>query len=195
MGGTSFCIVGEQGAGKSTIADYMKKKFPGHERITSGQMWDRIVGRQLTHYERTVVQKEIVAERGEGYFVDFVMKWIKGVREKNPGRQFLVEGIRSREIFDALRKYFGRGMLFIGVTADEKVRSGRLSARDSAEEKTSEREKIDGAQFDLRSMVRDCDVVIANDFGDVESLYEKVESTLREIGEDAKVPGVQDIHF
>lgn len=184
----SFCIVGEQGVGKSTITDYLKKKFPNHESLTSGQLWDEIVGRPLTHYERTVIQRKIVAERGEGYFVDFMMKWVADKRKEDPDKQFIIEGIRSREVFEALRKYFGKSMLFIGITAEEKIRLGRLSGRDGSEEKIREREKIDSAQFDLRNMVKDCDVIVKNDFEDKEPLYRKLDSILRETDENAEVP-------
>lgn len=188
MRSVSFCIVGEQGVGKSMIADYLKKKFPRHERITSSHLWDEIVGRPLAHHERAVVQRKIVAERGELYFVNFMMKWIASKRKEDMDKQFIIEGIRSREVFEALRKYFGRRMLFIGAVANKKIRLRRLYDRDKSWEKIKEREKIDSTQFDLRNMVKDCDVIVKNDFEDKEPLYRKLDSVLRETNENAEVP-------
>lgn len=173
----SYCIVGLQGAGKGVVSSYLQRLCPAHHVIRSGPLWDEIAGRKLTHYERTVFQKEVVAEKGENYFVGFMMGKIRGAREQDPRAQFIVEGIRSREVFDSLRSYFDGGMLFIGVTADREVRYGRLGQRDG-EHDIEDRERRDDAQFDLKSLVEMCDVRLENNYRDRGPLFKAVDRLL-----------------
>lgn len=175
----SFCIVGPQGAGKSTAADHLRKIFPDHETISSGPLWDEILGKHLTHYERTLVQKNIVAEKGEKFFVDYMIGKIKRMQEFEPSRGFIVEGIRSPEIFHALREHFGKQMTFVWLDADHAVRRNRSEERED-DRNFEDRERRDDEQFHIKDLAVMCDVRLRNDSADREKLYHELDRILRQ---------------
>lgn len=178
MGKRSFCIVGPQGSGKSTASSYLREKFPDHVYLLSSSLWEEMAGKKMTHYEKTVFQKDIVGKHGEKFFVDMFIKRIGGELEKNPGAEFIVDGIRSREVFEALRKFFGGGMLFIGMTADQDVRQSRFEGRDGDSSKFQDREKRDDDQFHVKELVGMCDVIIVNNFSSKEELFREIDSVI-----------------
>jgi dephospho-CoA kinase len=170
----SFCIVGPQGAGKSTVASYLKTIFPDYVVISSGSLWDEILGKHLTHYERTVEQKKIVAEKGEGFFVQFLTDKIRRARESDPATGFVVEGVRSREVLEALRYFFGPEMFFVWVSADDGTRMRRSEGRGD-EHDFQDRERRDEEQFHVKDLRELCDTSIANNSDDKQAVYREVD--------------------
>lgn len=176
----SFCVIGEIGSGKTTTVEYLRKKFPDHELITSSRLWNGVAGRELTHYEAIIFQREIIAKHGEKFLVNILVKKIEDVRKSAPEKQFIVDGIRSQENLDALKKLFGKSIIFIGMVADKSTRHDRLAGRDG-EDKFLERQGIEDRQFPLESMIQQCDVRITNNFTEKESLYKEIEKITRQL--------------
>lgn len=174
----SFCIVGPQGSGKSTAASRLREMFPNHVYMLSSRLWEKMAGRDMTHYEKTVFQKNIVDERGEQFFVDMFIGEIEKKLAEDSGAKFIVDGIRSREVFDALRKFFGAKMLFIGMTADDSVRKQRSAGRDADGGKFEDREMRDDSQFHVKDLVGLCDAVIVNNFQSRDELFSELESKI-----------------
>lgn len=173
----SFCIIGELGSGKTTTVNYLMEKFPDYELVTSSRLWNEVAGRELTHFEAAVFQREVVAKHGEKFLTNLLIKKLESSRRENPERQFIVDGIRSQENMDALRGFFGKGMLFIGMVASRETRHDRISSRDGGE-KFDERQGLEDRQFPLEEMIAQCDVRIANNSSDKESLYAEIDKVV-----------------
>ncbi len=174
----SFCIVGPQGSGKSTASAHLREMFPNHVYLLSSGIWEEYAGRKMTHYEKTLFQKEVIRKHGEKFFVEMFLTRIKREIDANPGAEFIVDGIRSRDVFDALRNFFGGRMLFVGMTADESVRRARFEERDGEGSNFQDRERRDDEQFHVKDLVNLCDVVIVNNFDNKEELLRKLDSVI-----------------
>lgn len=172
--GLSFCVVGEIGSGKTTTVEYLRRKFPEHELVTSSRLWNGVAGREMTHEEAAVFQRDVIAREGEGFHTRLLIGKIESSLSADPSRRFIVDGIRSQENFDALKRLFGGKMLFIGMLADKGTRRGRISSRDGGDG-FEERQRLEDSQFPIASMVEQCDVRIVNDFPDKESLFREID--------------------
>ena len=180
MSEISFCFVAPQGSGKSLISKYVHSKYPHYKMIRSGPTWDLILGQKLSHYERTIRQKEIVEKHGEQYFVNFVMEnLIEKHRKEDPNTRFIVDGLRSKELLDALRNYFGKEMAFIGVMTDSEIRFNRLVKRDDPE-KVKERDRRDEEQFRITELTHSCDIKLVNNYDQEHMIYKDVDKLIRE---------------
>jgi dephospho-CoA kinase len=176
-------ITGTLGAGKGTIADYLKKKGFGYYSVREF-LTEEIQRRGLpvNRDSMVVVANELREKHGASYILDTLYK-----RAAATGRDAVIESIRTVGEVQALRK---NGMLLLAIDANPHIRYSRVQFRKSETDHISfeefmaheqrESESDDPARQNLRHTVALADFTLNND-GTEEDLYHQVDSVLEKI--------------
>lgn len=170
--------IGHNYAGKSDFCDYVVQKYPFYEKVTTGHLWDFYAlknglikdGETLSHYQRTVIGRQAVAQHGEKIMTEMLQEKLEMLMQKDTKRKFLIDGVRHEDSINFLRSYL-KDIAFVGIIADVNVRLQRALSRGESEETFYRREEEDGKYFRLDELIEKfCDIKILNNI-DNKNLY------------------------
>ncbi|MGC8538885.1 MAG: AAA family ATPase [Candidatus Micrarchaeia archaeon] len=157
-----ICITGMRGAGKSSVADILKKKgfaiFEMHDAIIS-----EMKKRKLEINNETMKEFAINIRKRLG--PDIVARKTYSMIRRSKNKNVVITGVRS----DAELKYFkshAKDIVVVSVSAPQKIRFMRLRKRKRSDDVKSmsaflEREKAE-KKLGIVSALNDADYIIAN---------------------------------
>ncbi|NTU66434.1 MAG: AAA family ATPase [Candidatus Moranbacteria bacterium] len=122
-----FGLIGEKGAGKGTVSDYMIEKYGAVHYGTS-----KILRRTLEDIHLPVTRDNLVKLAlvlKEGYGPTIIIDSLIHDMEKNGSDILIADGIRMHGDVDPFRKKYGENFYLVYVTADLKLRYERTKAR------------------------------------------------------------------
>lgn len=176
-------ITGTNGAGKGTVANYLRAKGFGYYSVReflTEEIQKR--GLPLNRDSMVVVANELRREHGPSYILDTL--YAKAVQA---GTNAVIESIRTVGEVESLRAL---GMLLLAVDADPNIRYSRVQFRKSEtdhvtfekfmEDELRESEGDDPGKQNLRHTVALADFKINND-GTEEDLYAQVDAIIEKI--------------
>ncbi|MHA1506908.1 MAG: nucleoside monophosphate kinase [Candidatus Asgardarchaeia archaeon] len=179
-------LIGPIGSGKSTVAEYLEKKYSFY-RITMGDLVREIArkrGVEETRENLQRIQKEFVDKYGWDYFARKVIEKIK-----NSGKdKIIIDGMRRPNDVILPKKEF-KDILIILVDASPETRFKRLQERKrpgfpKTYEEFKEHERREFELFKFNETLKFVDCKIVNNDSSKESLYRKVDEVLKKYGFD-----------
>jgi dephospho-CoA kinase len=120
-------LIGEKGAGKGTVSDYLIEKYGAIHYGTS-----KILRRTLEDLHVPITRDNLVKLAlvlKEGYGPSIIIDSLIQDMEKNGSDVIIADGIRMHGDVDPFRKKFGENFFLVYVTADLKLRFERTKAR------------------------------------------------------------------
>ncbi|MDQ1284337.1 MAG: hypothetical protein QG620_685 [Patescibacteria group bacterium] len=120
-------LIGEKGAGKGTVAEYLIKKYGAVHYGTS-----KILRRTLEDLHVSVTRDNLVKLAlvlKEGYGPSIIIDSLIQDMEKNGSDIIIADGIRMHGDVEPFRKKYGKSFFLVYVTADLKLRFERTKAR------------------------------------------------------------------
>ncbi len=124
-------LIGEKGAGKGTVSDYLKEKYNAVHYGTS-----KILRRTLEDIHVPVTRDNLVKLAlvlKEGYGPSIIIDSLIKDMEKNGSNVIIADGIRMHGDVEPFRKKYGKNFYLVYVTADLKLRYERTKARKEKE--------------------------------------------------------------
>ncbi len=180
---TILGITGTNGAGKGTVADYLKAKGFGYYSVReflTAEIQKR--GLPVNRDSMVEVANNLRQQHGPSYILDTLYSLAK-----QEGKDAVIESIRTVGEVKALR---ANGMLLLAVDADPNIRYSRVQFRQSEtdhvtfekfmEDELRESEGDDPGRQNLRHTVALADFKLNND-GTQEDLYAQVDSVIEKI--------------
>lgn len=173
-------ITGTLGAGKGTVAEYLKEKGFNHYSVREF-LTEEIVkrGMPVNRDSMVAVANELRQKNGSSYILDQLY-----AQAQAQGKDAVIESIRTVGEVQELRK---KGMLLLSVDADPHVRYSRVQFRKTEtdhisfetfmEHELRESEGDDPGKQNLRHTVKLADYHVTND-GTVEDLRVQVNAIL-----------------
>ena len=174
-------IIGTIGAGKGTVAEYLKQKgfkhFSAREYIVE-EIKKR--GLPINRDSMNLVGESLRAEHGASYVIDQLYD-----RAVHAGGDAVIEAVRTTGEVDSLKS---KGVAVIAIDADPRIRYERILIRKSATDHVSfekflfdeKRESLakDPARMNVPQCIVLADVVFYNDT-DVQTLYKQIDQFLK----------------
>ncbi len=176
-------ITGTNGAGKGTVADYLKSKGFGYYSVREFLIEEiRTRGLPLNRDSMVEVANLLRQQHGASYILDTLF-----VRAEKEGKDAVIESIRTVGEVESLRKH---GMLLLAVDADPNIRYSRVQFRKSEtdhvtferfmEDELRESQGDDPSRQNLKHTVALADFTLNND-GTEEDLHAQVDSVIEKI--------------
>jgi dephospho-CoA kinase len=173
-------ITGTLGAGKGTVADYLKEKGFGYHSVREFLIEEiQKLGLPVNRDSMVEVANALRRRHGASYILDTLY-----ARALNDGKDAVIESIRTVGEVDELKK---KGMLLLAVDADPHLRYSRIQFRKTEtdhisfetfmEHELRESEGDDPSRQNLRHTVKRADYTIRND-GAIEDLQMQVDAIL-----------------
>jgi dephospho-CoA kinase len=176
-----IALVGMPGAGKTDAATYLKKK--GLPVITFGKIInDYIEKNHMPHDEKNHQQLRLALRKKYGQEAMAVLNSEKIKKALKKNLIVVIDGMRSWEEYEYLKKHFPKVKIFIvALFADKEMRYRRISKR-------KHRSKLYGQLRDINELISThmgptiayADYLIKNNFS-VEEFHDKLEEAYREI--------------
>jgi adenylate kinase len=176
-----IALVGMPGAGKTDAATYLKEK--GLPVITFGKIInDYIEKNHLPHDEKNHQQLRVALRKKYGQEAMAVLNSEKIKKALKKNLIVVIDGMRSWEEYEYLKKHFPKVKIFIvALFADKEMRYRRISER-------KHRSKLYGQLRDINELISTnmgptiayADYLIKNNFS-VEEFHDKLEEVYREI--------------
>jgi len=182
-------LTGENCAGKSTIAEYLKKKSFYYYSLSD-------VIREELKAEGKAITRENLIKKGNGMREKFGPDILatKLAQKMHDDKNYVVDSIRNPAEVEALKK-LGRFFLFY-VTAPAQVRFARIKSREREEDPQTfeafqeiEKLEMDNAEKtkqNLKGTFALADKRIVND-GELNELHDNVNQMLAEVSDDFKL--------
>ncbi len=167
-------LCGRIGAGKDVVADFLVNNY-GFKKIVMSDIIKEEMKKEGIEPTRENMQnfsKEMKEKYGKGVWAKKTLEYIHAYGIKNA----IISGVRDTEEVKEFRK--DPNFILIGIRAPAELRYKRLIARgEKKDPKTIEearaQDKREEEIFDLISKCEsEADVLITNDFKDLESFYE-----------------------
>ena len=120
-------LIGEKGAGKGTVSDYLIEKYGAVHYGTS-----KILRRTLEDIHVPITRDNLVKLAlvlKEGYGPSIIIDSLIQDMEKAESNIIIADGIRMHGDVEPFRKKFGQNFFLVYVTADLKLRYARTKAR------------------------------------------------------------------
>lgn len=175
-------FVGELGAGKTVICNYLKSKYSANSYRFSDPLRD-ILNRVYLDQSRENMQNLSTILRAQ-FGQDLLAKIMANDAGKDGGEIVTVDGVRRFPDIEHLLKLEGFHLVY--VTAESKLRYERIITRnqnpgesDISYEEFLESEKSE-ADISIKGVSKEAGFTIENN-GSMEDLYNKVEDLLNEI--------------
>lgn len=177
-------LTGTLGAGKGTIAEYIKQKGFKHYSVRAYLIEEVKKRRMPVNRDNIVmVANDLREKNSPSYLVEQLYE-----RAKKEGGNCIIESIRTEGEIKALKE---RGKFYLfAVDADPKIRYERIIKRGSETDRVSYEEFIKNEKREMESMdpnkqnvskcIEAADFKIENN-GSLDELYEKVEEVINKI--------------
>lgn len=176
-------ITGTNGAGKGTVADYLRKQGFGYYSVR-GFLMEELEKRGIPANRDTLTElaNELRRSKGASYILDTLYE-----RAERAGTDAVIESIRTVGEVKELRK---KGMLLLAVDANPDIRYGRVALRKSVTDNVSlpefmmqeerESKSDDPSVQNLKHTVALADFTLNND-GNLEQLYADTDAIIEKI--------------
>ena len=178
---TLLAIVGMPGSGKTEAADYFKSQ--GLPVVRFNQIVNKLIDqRKLPHTLEIHHQVRQELRDTHGYEAMAVLskkELEKGLKKHN---LVIIEGMRSWEEFEYLKKNFSKARIYIlALHTDKQKRYDRISKRkDRSDLRGAERDVDELIQTHMGPTIAYADFVVKNNFS-LEELHDKLDEVYREI--------------
>jgi len=120
-------LIGEKGAGKGTVSDYLMDRYGAIHYGTSKILRRTLEDLHLPITRDNLVKLALVLK--EGYGPSVIIDSLIQDMEKNGSDIIIADGIRMHGDVDPFRKKYGKNFYLIYVTADIKIRYERTKSR------------------------------------------------------------------
>lgn len=137
-------LIGEKGAGKGTVSDYLIKKYGAVHYGTSKILRRTLEDLRLPVTRENLVKLALVLK--EGYGPSVIIDSLMMDMENNGSDIIIADGIRMHGDVEPFRKRYGKYFFLVYVTADLKLRYERTKAR---------KEKDDEGEATLRQFLEE----------------------------------------
>ncbi len=120
-------LVGDVGAGKGTVAEYLEKKYKFHKHTVSDYIRAEARKRHI-HPTRENLEKlseRLRAKHGKDYFIQKVIQKI----EKDGDEKVCIDGIRLASDVKLVKNFFKHRVRIVFVTAPARIRFERMKTR------------------------------------------------------------------
>lgn len=124
-------LIGEKGAGKGTVADYIIEKYGAVHYGTSHILRRTLEDLHLPVTRDNLIKLALVLK--EGYGSSVIIDSLIFDIEKNGSDIIIADGIRMHGDVEPFRKKYGRNFHLVYVTADVRLRYQRTKARKEKE--------------------------------------------------------------
>ncbi len=175
-------FVGELGAGKTAVCNYLKEKYEANSYRFSGPLRD-VLNRIYLEQTRENMQKLSTILR-ENFGQDLLAKIMASDAQSDSGKIVTVDGVRRFPDIEHLKKLDGFYLIY--VTADSKTRYERIIKRgqNPGEDQISYEEFLESekseADRNITVVGQEADYKIINN-GTIDDLNNKVEELIKEI--------------
>lgn len=182
-------LIGEKGAGKGTVSDYLIEKYEAVHYGTS-----KILRRTLEDIHVPITRDNLIKLAlvlKEGYGPSIIVDSLIRDMEKNGSAVIIADGIRMHGDVEPFRKKFGKNFFLVYVTADLKLRYERTKIRkqnDGEEEATLEQfleEEGKLTEVSIHEIGRKADFKLNNN-GTAEELKKQIDEMMEKILGDKK---------
>lgn len=120
-------LIGEKGAGKGTVSDYLQEKYGAKHYGTSTILRRTLEDLHLPITRDNLVKLALVLK--EGYGPSIIIDSLIIDMEKNGSDIIIADGIRMHGDVEPFKKKYGKNFYLVYVTADIKLRYERTKAR------------------------------------------------------------------
>lgn len=134
-------LIGEKGAGKGTVSDYLLEKYGAIHYGTSKILRRTLEDLHLPVTRDNLVKLALVLK--EGYGPSVIIDSLIMDMEKNGSDIIIADGIRMHGDVDPFRRKYGKNFFLVYVTADVRIRYERTKKRKQNEDE----DKVTFQQF------------------------------------------------
>lgn len=178
-------LIGEKGAGKGTVSDYLIEKYGAKHYGTSKILRRTLEDMHLPVTRENLVKLAMVLKNGfnQSVIIDSLIEDM----EKNGSDIIVADGIRMHGDVEPFQKKYRDKFYLAYVTADVKNRYERTKARkekDGEDKTTFEQfleEENKPTEVEIREVGQQADFTLNND-GTREDLIVQIEEMLRKLG-------------
>ncbi|NCN25302.1 hypothetical protein COT94_04380 [Candidatus Falkowbacteria bacterium CG10_big_fil_rev_8_21_14_0_10_37_14] len=178
-------LIGEKGAGKGTVSDYLTTNY-GAEHFGTSKVLKRTIGDLYLDLTRdNFIKLALVLKEGFGAAV-VINSLIQNIEDKSVSPIVIADGIRMHDDVKPFLERYGRNFYLIYVTADMQIRYERTKARKekAGEDKMSWPEFIAEearlTEVAIHEVGRQADYIIDNN-GDQPALEKQVKEAMESI--------------
>lgn len=177
-------LIGEKGAGKGTVSDYLIEKYGAKHYGTSKILRRTLEDLHLSVTRDNLVKLALVLK--EGYGPSIIIDSLIHDMEKNGSNIIIADGIRMHGDVEPFRNKYGKDFYLVYVTADLQLRYERTKARkqnDGEDEATFEEfleEEGKLTEVSIHEIGKQADFKLNNN-GAPEELIAQVEEMLKTI--------------
>jgi len=176
-----IALVGMPGSGKTDAADYLKKK--GLPVITFGKIVnDYIENNKLPHDEAHHQQVRVQLRKQYGQEAMAVLNADKIVESLKKNLIVVIDGMRSWEEYEYIKKHFSKAKLFIiALYADKEMRYKRINSRKHLSKLYGQlRDVNEIISTNVGSTIAYADYMVKNNFS-IDEFHDKLEEVYRSI--------------
>ena len=178
-------LIGEKGAGKGTVSDYLTANY-GAEHFGTSKVLKRTIGDLYLDLTRdNFIKLALVLKEGFGAAV-VINSLIQNIEDKSESPIVIADGIRMHDDVKPFLERYGRNFYLIYVTADMQIRYERTKARKekAGEDKMSWQEFIAEearlTEVAIHEVGRQADYIINNN-GDQAALEQQIKDAMESI--------------
>ncbi len=175
-------LVGEMGAGKTTLTNYLKERY-GAVSFRFSTMLRDVLQRLHIPEERATLQKLSTLLRQE-FGDDLMSKVIAGDAKNSPEQFIITEGIRRPTDMTYLAEL--PGFHLVALTAESRTRFERITARGENPDdrtktwKTFQNEARQEAEQEVSGLIQRAELLIDNN-GSIENLYLQADALMQKL--------------
>jgi len=175
-------LIGEKGAGKGTISDYLMEKYGAEHFGTSRILKRTVEDLYLPATRNNLVKLALMLK--EGFWPSVVIDALIRDIEKGKAQIAIADGIRMHGDVEPFKKKYGRNFKLIYVTAPIRTRYERTKKRKEkvGEDKTTFEEFLaeEGqlTEISIHEIGKNADLTIHN-VGDVKKIFQQIDKFLK----------------
>jgi dephospho-CoA kinase len=179
-------LIGEKGAGKGTVSDYLIEKYSAIHYGTSKILRRTLEDLHLPVTRDNLIKLALVLK--EGYGPTVIIDSLIQDMEKNGSDIIIADGIRMHGDVEPFKKKYGTNFYLVYVTADTRLRYERTRARkqNHGEDKTTFQEFLEEetklTEISIHEIGKQADFKLSNN-GAPEDLIKQVEEMLKNISQ------------
>jgi len=184
MGKIVIGLIGEKGAGKGTVSDYLKEKYKAVHYGTSKILRRTLEDLHLPITRDNLIKLALVLK--EGYGPSIIIDSLIHDMEKNGSDVIIADGIRMHGDVEPFKNKYGKNFYLVYVTADIKVRYERTRNRkekDGEDKTTFEQfleEEAKLTEISIHEIGKQADFTLNNN-GTSEDLIKQADTMMEKI--------------
>ena len=177
-------LIGEKGAGKGTVSDYLEEKYAAKHFMVSKILRRTLEDLRLPITRENLVKLALVLK--EGYGPSVIIDSLIVDMEKNGSDMIIADGIRMHGDVEPFREKYGNNFCLVYVTASIQVRFDRTRARkqNDGEDKVSFQQFLEEegklTEISIHEIGEQADFILKND-GTSEELKKQVDEMMEKI--------------